>query len=78
MPYIIQVFHTPLYDLKKTVTNDLDFILGAFFSQVISFYSYSCKEINFYPTPAEEITFNYILFSKAQEYKEQIQKIIGN
>lgn len=26
LPYTIQVFQDPLYDLKKTVTNDLDFL----------------------------------------------------
>ncbi len=29
LPYTIQVFQDPLYDLKKIVINDLDFLLGA-------------------------------------------------
>ena len=43
LPYTIQVFQDPLYDLKKTITNDLDFLLGAFFAQVLLFYSVYCS-----------------------------------
>ncbi len=40
LPYTIQVFQNQsLYDLKKSVTNDLDFLLGVFFAQVLLFYS---------------------------------------
>lgn len=51
-------------------------MLGVFLSQVILVSSYYFEEINFTPTEEESGRFNYILFSKAQEYKEQIQKII--
>lgn len=78
LPNTIKVFFNPLYDVKKTVNNDLDFMLGVFLSQVILVSSYYFEEINFTPTEEESGRFNYILFSKAQEYKEQIQKIIEN
>ena len=37
--YTIQVFQNPINNIKKTVTNDLDCLLGAFFAQVLLFYS---------------------------------------
>lgn len=79
LPYTIQVFQDPLYDLKKTVTNDLDFLLGAFFAQVLLFYSVYCsnnKDIK--PTIEESQQFNYELFSKAEEYKTMIRELMVN
>jgi hypothetical protein len=79
LPYTIQVFQDPSNDLKKTVTNDLDFLLGAFFAQVLLFYSVYCsnnKDIN--PTIEESQQFNYELFSKADEYKTMIRKLMIN
>jgi hypothetical protein len=77
LPYTIQVFQDPLNNLKKTITNDLDFLLGAFFAQVLLFYSVNCsnrKDIN--PTIEESQQFNYELFSKAEEYKTMINKLM--
>ena len=77
LPYTIQVFQDPLYDLKKTVTNDLDFLLGAFFAQVLLFYSVYCsnnKDIK--PTIEESQQFHYELFSKAEEYKTIIRELM--
>jgi hypothetical protein len=77
LPYTIQVFQDPSYDLKKSVTNDLDFLLGAFFAQVLLFYSVYCsnnKDIN--PTIEESQQFNYELFSKAEEYKSMIKELM--
>ena len=79
LPYTIQVFQDPLNNLKKTLTNDLDFLLGAFFAQVLLFYSVYCsnrKDIN--PTIEESQQFNYELFSKAEEYKTMINKLMIN
>ena len=80
LPYTIQVFQDPLYDLKKTVTNDLDFLLGAFFAQVLLFYSVYCSNNeDIKPTSEESQQFNYELFSKAEEYKTiSREEIIGN
>lgn len=77
LPYTIQVFQDPLYDLKKTVTNDLDFLLGAFFAQVLLFYSVYCsnnKDLK--PTIEESQQFHYELFSKAGEYKNIIRELM--
>lgn len=79
LPYTIQVFQDPLYDLKKTVTNDLDFLLGAFFAQVLLFYSVYCSNNeDIKPTIEESQQFNYELFSKAEEYKTMIRELMVN
>ena len=70
LPYTIQVFQDPLYDLKKTVTNNLDFLLGAFFAQVLLFYSVYCsnnKDIK--PTIEESQQFNLNYFRKQKNTK---------
>ena len=76
MPYTIQVFQDPLYDLKKSLTSDLDFLLGAFFAQVILFYSVYCSNKDIQPTIEESSRFNYELFSKAEEYKIMIRELM--
>ena len=76
LPYTIQVFQDPLYDLKKTVTNNLDFLLGAFFAQVLLFYSVYCSNKDIQPTIEESSRFNYELFSKAEEYKIMIRELM--
>jgi hypothetical protein len=76
LPYTIQVFQDPLYDLKKSLTSDLDFLLGAFFAQVILFYSVYCSNKDIQPTIEESSRFNYELFSKAEEYKIIIRELM--
>ena len=76
LPYTIQVFQDPLYDLKKSLTNDLDFLLGAFFAQVVLFYSVYCSNKDIQPTIEESSRFNYELFSKAEEYKIMIRELM--
>ena len=76
LPYTIQVFQDPLYDLKKSLTSDLDFLLGAFFAQVVLFYSVYCSNKNIQPTIEESSRFNYELFSKAEEYKIMIRELM--
>jgi hypothetical protein len=76
LPYTIQVFQDPLYDLKKKVTNDLDFLLGAFFAQVLLFYSVYCSNKDIKPTVEESSRLNYDLFSKAEEYKNMIEELM--
>lgn len=76
LPYTIQVFQEPLYDLKKTITTDLDFLLGAFFAQVLLFYSVYCSNKDIKPTIEESQQFNYELFSKAEEYKTMIKELM--
>ena len=76
LPYTIQVFQDPLYELKKSLTSDLDFLLGAFFAQVILFYSVYCSNKDIQPTIEESSRFNYELFSKAEEYKIMIRELV--
>jgi hypothetical protein len=76
LPYTIQVFQEPLYDLKKSVTNDSDFLLGAFFAQVLLFYSVYCSNKKLNPTIEESQHFNYGLFSKAEDYKTMIKELM--
>ena len=77
LPYTIQVFQDQsLYDLKKSISNDTDFLLGAFFAQVLLFYSVYCSNKDMKPTIEESQQFNYELFSKAEEYKTMIRELI--
>ena len=77
LPYTIQVFQDQsLYDLKKSISNDTDFLLGAFFAQVLLFYSVYCSNKDMKPTIEESQQFNYELFSKAEEYKTMIKELI--
>jgi hypothetical protein len=39
IPYINVVLRNPLFDLKKTVDNDVDFLLGAIFGQIVGHVS---------------------------------------
>ena len=76
LPYTIQVFQNPINNIKKTVTNDLDFLLGAFFAQVLLFYSVYCSNKDIRPTIEESEQFNYELFSKAEEYQDMIRELM--
>ena len=76
LPYTIQVFQNPINNIKKTVTNDLDFLLGAFFAQVLLFYSIYCSNKDIQPTIEESEHFNYELFSKAEEYQNMIRELM--
>jgi hypothetical protein len=76
LPYTIQVFQNPINNIKKTVTNDLDFLLGAFFAQVLLFYSVYCSNKDIQPTIEESEQFNYELFSKAEEYQNMIRELM--
>lgn len=76
LPYTIQVFQNPINNIKKTVINDLDFLLGAFFAQVLLFYSVYCSNKDIQPTIEESEQFNYELFSKAEEYQNMIRELM--
>ena len=76
LPYTIQVFQNPINNIKKTVTNDLDFLLGAFFAQVLLFYSIYCSNKDIQPTIEESEQFNYELFLKAEEYQNMIRELM--
>lgn len=76
LPYTIHVFQDPSYNLNKIIDNNLDFLLGAFFAQVLLFYSVYCSSKDIKPTIEESSQFNFELFSKAEEYKDMIKEIM--
>jgi hypothetical protein len=74
---IAQVFRNPLYDLKKTVESDIDFILGGVFGQIIG--NAGCLLMLrsvLRPSPEQEVKLNYRLFSKAPEFKSKVQEAL--
>jgi hypothetical protein len=77
LPYTIQIFQDPSYNLKKSIDNDLDFLLGAFFAQVLLFYSVYCSNKDIKPTIEESSQFNYEIFLKAEEYKTMIRGLMA-
>ena len=66
------------YDLDQTVTNELDFILGAVFSQIINrFKIYSTnRSMKISESDLDELYL--LLFSKAEEFKQLILKSTNN
>ena len=62
------------YDLDQTVTNELDFILGAVFSQIINrFKIYSTnRSMKISESDLDELYL--LLFSNAEEFKQLILK----
>jgi len=77
LPYITEVFCAKEYDLNKVVTNELDFLLGAVFSQIIYRYSMYCVNRGINPSSTEVTEFNVTLFSNASKYRDAIKKLTG-
>jgi len=77
LPYMATVFRNPLFDLKNTVENDLDFLLGAFLASVLERYTTYCLSRQIKSTDLESAKVNYALFSKAKQFKERIRKELG-
>ena len=74
IPAIAALFQINKYDLDQTVTNELDFILGAVFSQIINrFKVYSTnRSMKISESDLDELYL--LLFSKAEEFKNLILK----
>jgi hypothetical protein len=73
-----KAFLNPDYDLKKTVKNDTDFILGATLAQIVdhmSWLMYASKTPE--PTGEQLQKLNRRLFSMAPEFKNTIIKTVG-
>ena len=79
LPFMTEVFHNPLYDIKKAVESDIDFLLGAVIQRVIdrSSHLYFTRQART-PTQEQYIKINYRLFSRASEFREKILKIVGS
>jgi hypothetical protein len=74
IPAIAALLRINKYDLDQTVTNELDFILGAVFSQIINrFKIYSTnRSMKISESDLDELYL--LLFSKAEEFKNLIRK----
>jgi hypothetical protein len=74
IPSIAALLRINKYDLDHTVTNELDFILGAVFSQIINrFKIYSTnRSMKISESDLDELYL--LLFSKAEEFKNLILK----
>ena len=74
IPSIAALLRINKYDLDQTVTNELDFILGAVFSQIINrFKIYSTnRSMKISESDLDELYL--LLFSKAGEFKHLILK----
>jgi hypothetical protein len=74
IPAIAALLRINKYDLDQTVTNELDFILGAVFSQIINrFKIYSTnRSMKISESDLDELYL--LLFSKAEEFKQLILK----
>jgi hypothetical protein len=74
IPAIAALMRINKYDLDQTVTNELDFILGAVFSQIINrFKIYSTnRSMKISESDLDELYL--LLFSKAEEFKNLILK----
>ena len=72
IPSIAELLRINKYDLDQTVTNELDFILGAVFSQIINrFKIYSTnRSMKISESDLDELYL--LLFSKAEEFKNLI------
>jgi hypothetical protein len=72
IPAIAALLRINKYDLDQTVTNELDFILGAVFSQIINrFKIYSTnRSMKISESDLDELYL--LLFSKAEEFKNLI------
>ena len=73
IPAIAALLRINKYDLDQTVTNELDFILGAVFSQIINrFKIYSTnRSMKISESDLDELYL--LLFSKAEEFKNLIK-----
>ena len=74
IPSIAALLRINKCDLDQTVTNELDFILGAVFSQIINrFKIYSTnRSMKISESDLDELYL--LLFSKAEDFKHLIQK----
>src|SRR3989442_108480 len=77
LPNITQVFRTEKYNLNKSVTNEIDFLMGVVFSHITLLFSTYCQNRSIKPSLEQSDRLNTYLFSKAPEFREVIIKIVG-
>jgi hypothetical protein len=72
-----QVFRRKEYNLNETVTNELDFLLGAVFAQILLKFTVYCMNRGIKPSLEQLEEFNITLFSKASEFRDLIKSLAG-
>jgi hypothetical protein len=70
-------FQNPTYNLNKTVESRVDFLLGTVLSGILERYAVYLSNNKIRPTPEEFIRINQVLFSRANEFKEIISKLLA-
>ena len=74
IPVIAALLRINKYDLDQTVTNELDFILGAVFSQIINRFKIYSTNRSMKISESDLNELYLLLFSKAEEFKNLILK----
>lgn len=74
IPAIAALLRINKYDLDQTVTNELDFILGAVFSQIINRFKIYSTNRSMKISESDLDDLYLLLFSKAEEFKQLILK----
>ena len=74
IPSIVALLRINKYDLNQTVTNELDFILGAVFSQIINLFKIYSTNRSMKISESDLDELYLLLFSKAEEFKNLILK----
>jgi hypothetical protein len=78
IPSIKNIFLNPNFNIKISVSNDTDFLLGAVLSQTLNQFAFSFFEKYRRIMTSEEATeANAILFGKAPEIKKIIMEKAG-
>jgi hypothetical protein len=76
LPWMAEVFRNPTYDLNKTVENEMDFFLGAVLGEILERYTQYLLNKQIKPSAEEFAWINQTLFSRANEFKDLIRKIV--
>lgn len=72
IPSIAALLRINKYDLDQSVTNELDFILGAVFSQIINRFKIYSTNRSMKISESDLNELYLLLFSKAEEFKQLI------
>jgi hypothetical protein len=75
LPYMKQLFRNPRYDLKKTIENEIDFLLGVLLGGILERYRVFLSNRQIRPTAKELDWINHFLFSRVEEFKNTIRKM---
>lgn len=77
LPSMKDAFQNPTYNLNKNIESRVDFLLGTVLSGILERYAVYLSNNKIRPTPEEFIRINQVLFSRANEFKEIISKLLA-